>query len=353
MLFLSSKIEEDPRKLKDCIGSHIRVCRRNHEPMDDAAAKDLYNSYLLAERVILHTLCFDLAITHPYSACYHKIKAIKSYINEADRAEFHQIAINFCNDSFFTPLCLQHGPSSIAAAAIFLAANQMGIAPLPQKQTSHAALSVPPPTWYELTAGAIHGSGIGSSGHDTAVVSERAFKSICDQIMDVYSVVKEPSADQAALKQKLKNAVGGALVVTETAPIVSLNSSTSSTPFLPQPSPMGTGEESQEDYPYQGEETRDKKITVTKFLNAASSAGTSEYKVDSSASAVPVPSDTPVPAPPSDSPAAPPPPPTPTETPRAEGSDADAPPPPPPDTPSGEAQEDESESGDRKRARLA
>lgn len=154
--------------------------RRHGEKIEEAESKDLFNAYLLAERLVLHTLCFDLAITHPYTACFHKQRGLKHYIAEAERQEFHQAAVNFCNDSFFTPLCLQYPAATIAAAAVFLATSQMGIAPqkaLPPKPSGRGSAPVPPsdPTWYDLVC-------------DGLAISERQFKSICEAIMGVYQV---------------------------------------------------------------------------------------------------------------------------------------------------------------------
>lgn len=41
-------------------------------------AKDIENKVLLAERILLHTLCFDLQITHPYKFCIEKVKSLRS-----------------------------------------------------------------------------------------------------------------------------------------------------------------------------------------------------------------------------------------------------------------------------------
>ena len=61
------------------------------------------NKILLAERILLQTLCFDLQLVHPYRACLDKIRdKLKPYIPDECRKEFHQLTINFVNDRYIT-----------------------------------------------------------------------------------------------------------------------------------------------------------------------------------------------------------------------------------------------------------
>lgn len=40
--------------------------------------KEVETKVLLAERLLLHTLCFDVEVSHPYRDCFVKIKNLKS-----------------------------------------------------------------------------------------------------------------------------------------------------------------------------------------------------------------------------------------------------------------------------------
>lgn len=53
------------------------------------------NTILLAERVLLQTLCFDLQIVHPYKACLDKARLIKREFHDTPlTAHENSIALN-------------------------------------------------------------------------------------------------------------------------------------------------------------------------------------------------------------------------------------------------------------------
>jgi hypothetical protein len=58
---------------------------------------------------------------------------------------FHQVAVNFVNDSFRTSLCLQFNPNQIALGAVFLATLYMNLAPVNTYIRNTAEK-----TWFEL-----------------------------------------------------------------------------------------------------------------------------------------------------------------------------------------------------------
>lgn len=96
---------------------------------------------LLLERVILHTISFDLSIEHPDKYIIdgvmkmYKNRQIEymSDISNKDRSklshELMQRAINFVNDSMCTDLCLKFEGKHIAHACIYLGGMSAGICP--------------------------------------------------------------------------------------------------------------------------------------------------------------------------------------------------------------------------------
>lgn len=67
-LFLASKVEETPRKLKDVV---IEAYKTQHTgaKVPEPESRDLYErreKVLISERILLQTLGFDLSIEHPY-----------------------------------------------------------------------------------------------------------------------------------------------------------------------------------------------------------------------------------------------------------------------------------------------
>lgn len=92
---------------------------------------------LLLERVILHTIGFELSIDHPYKFLVEQIKKLiqkreVKYITPPSGSntgqimgkmmnELVQYGMSFANDSMHTSLCLQFSPQLIATACVFLA----------------------------------------------------------------------------------------------------------------------------------------------------------------------------------------------------------------------------------------
>jgi cyclin T len=115
-LFLAGKVEETPKKLRDVITECYKIRHKNAE-ISPEEMNTLREEVLVAERVLLQTLAFDLTVEHPYKYLLQYVKTI-----EGDR-ELAQTAWNFVNDSLRTTLCLQFRPPLIASAAIYLASK--------------------------------------------------------------------------------------------------------------------------------------------------------------------------------------------------------------------------------------
>ncbi|GAB4835552.1 hypothetical protein Ancab_000461 [Ancistrocladus abbreviatus] len=122
-MFLAGKVEETPRPLKDVIlVSYEIIHKKDPAAVQKIKQKEVYEEQkeliLLAERVVLATLGFDLNVQHPYKPLVEAIKKFKVAQNA-----LAQVAWNFVNDGLRTSLCLQFKPHHIAAGAIFLAAK--------------------------------------------------------------------------------------------------------------------------------------------------------------------------------------------------------------------------------------
>lgn len=108
---------------------------------------------LLLERVILHTIGFELSIDHPYKFFVEQIKKLihtrqLRYKNVPPASsgssaaastkelmmkmmnELVQYSMSFANDCMHVSLCLQFSPQQIATACVFLACQFCGVEPV-------------------------------------------------------------------------------------------------------------------------------------------------------------------------------------------------------------------------------
>ncbi|XP_057432748.1 cyclin-T1-3-like [Lotus japonicus] len=125
-VFLASKIEEHRCSLRrvvvysywiihQCAPAAMRLINENKEMFN--LRKELI---ILAERVVLTTLNFNLEIQHPHDFLrdYVRNLAIESV---ESKKKLGQVAWDFANDGMLATLCLQFSPQQIAGGYIFLA----------------------------------------------------------------------------------------------------------------------------------------------------------------------------------------------------------------------------------------
>jgi len=143
-IFLASKVEESAKKLQDVITEchslwNVQEQERTVAPLNPESPEyDILRLQILkCERMLLHTISFDLSVEHPYKYLIDTVKAFdhSGMIQDGLKKEFAQRAVGFLNDSFRTNLCIQYPPSKIASAAIYLAAAFLDIV-VPASQVS-------------------------------------------------------------------------------------------------------------------------------------------------------------------------------------------------------------------------
>lgn len=164
-ILLAAKTEESPKKLNVVIQECYRlknlstkgkqaqdmdgvvVDKRGYLDTKCEAFVRLRERTLLLERVILHTIGFELSISHPY-IYFGKIKTMIAsrqlqYIQPSSSAaeepgkmfnQLTQYSMNFANDSMHTSLCLQYPPKTIAHACIYLSGQFCKLKPTDDKQ---------------------------------------------------------------------------------------------------------------------------------------------------------------------------------------------------------------------------
>ena len=90
---------------------------------------------LVSERVILHTMAFDLCIQHPYDFVVGQVTRLKG------NKDMLQLAWNFINDSYRTTECLRFKSQAVSCASLYLA----WLACLHTAASAAAAAAAPPP----------------------------------------------------------------------------------------------------------------------------------------------------------------------------------------------------------------
>jgi len=145
-VLLAAKTEETPRKLPHVIQECNRLKNPTNAIMDTKSDEYIQQKerILLLERVVLHTINFDLSIEHPDTYVFDTVlKMGKSRQVEyepsaetsgKDRSKLQQVlmqnSINFVNDSMCTHLCLKYSAKDIAMACIYLGGKFTKIRPV-------------------------------------------------------------------------------------------------------------------------------------------------------------------------------------------------------------------------------
>ena len=147
-LFLATKVEECPRKMRDVLAvfMHLEQKRKGLTPQPVDIYTNRYASYkerlIKAEREILKELGFILYTEHPHKFILNYCHLLTS--DEATQKKLGQYAWSFINDSQRTDVCMHYEPETICCAALWMGARVLQI-----KLPSPSAVGSAPP-WWEL-----------------------------------------------------------------------------------------------------------------------------------------------------------------------------------------------------------
>ncbi|KAI9034354.1 cyclin-like protein, partial [Hyaloraphidium curvatum] len=152
-LFLAAKVEETPRRIRDIVLVFDHVIKRARgqslEPVEmfDAAFFELRNGLVDGEMHLLRGLGFNVQVQHPHGIMVNYLQSLGLSSNR----ELCQKAWNCLNDQrahlltrrarLRTPISVAYPVHTVACAAIWLAARQIGI-----------ALPTVPPWWQVFDA---------------------------------------------------------------------------------------------------------------------------------------------------------------------------------------------------------
>ncbi|XP_044763222.1 cyclin-L2 [Coccinella septempunctata] len=134
---LASKIEEDPRRVRDIINvfTHIRQVNSN-KPIQPVILDQNYvhlkNLVIKAERRVLKELGFCVHIKHPHKLIVMYLQVLGMERNQ----KLMQYSWNYMNDSLRTDVFMRYQPEIVACACISLTARTLRL-PLPRS-----------PVWY-------------------------------------------------------------------------------------------------------------------------------------------------------------------------------------------------------------
>jgi len=118
-LFLASKVEEVPKKVRDIILATYYASRKETLHADSPEFTRLREQVIRYEQLLVSNI--SLAVDHPYQHLVTLAKAV-----DANNKELVQIAWNFINDSLRTEVCLHYAPQLISGAALYLSARCIG-----------------------------------------------------------------------------------------------------------------------------------------------------------------------------------------------------------------------------------
>ncbi len=155
-LFLACKVEETQKRIEDI----INICHSVHDLVTEGARSGgsplstdssdflrVREKVLKTERIILHSLSFDLQFRHPYLILVDYWGQVVIEAEGSKRDFFLQMAWCWMNDSYKTDACLTHEPKAITCACMCMAASIAGVKVTPKRfhgQGQAAAPSDPP-----------------------------------------------------------------------------------------------------------------------------------------------------------------------------------------------------------------
>jgi len=175
-VFLAGKAEETRVSLQDIM---MRYFQATKQPNPDKQMKsDLKERILVSERVLLHTIAFQLSVSLPYKHIFRLSMVVAGKEDEKTRKLVVKTAWTFVGDSLKTDLCLQYHEASIAAACMYMAITYLRFKNGGQGTQSN--------DWWMNPAPGVH-------------LDTDGLQSICLQVLDVYALLISKKAAQMAV----------------------------------------------------------------------------------------------------------------------------------------------------------
>ncbi|XP_075214429.1 cyclin-L1 isoform X2 [Lycorma delicatula] len=142
-LYLASKIEEAPRRIRDVINvfHHIRQVKsqKTIQPMIlDQHYIALKTQVIKAERRVLKELGFCVHVKHPHKIIVMYLQVLGYEKNQA----FMQLSWNYMNDALRSDVFVRYDPETVACACIYLSARRLRIT-LPKNPAWFTIFKIP------------------------------------------------------------------------------------------------------------------------------------------------------------------------------------------------------------------
>ncbi|XP_065836523.1 cyclin-Q-like isoform X2 [Oscarella lobularis] len=122
-LYLASKIDELPRKVRDIVNVSYRCLHKKEPPLD---VSDRYwklrDSLVTCEFVVLRALGFRVAVDNPHQYLLHYLKLLSDWLNcdVWKSTSLPALCWTLLNDSCHTQLCLQYTGEEVAVGILYM-----------------------------------------------------------------------------------------------------------------------------------------------------------------------------------------------------------------------------------------
>lgn len=129
-LYLASKIEESPCKLRDVINVSYRLLHKDKPPLEVGSLYwELHDSVANCELMILRALQFQVTFDSPHKYLLHYLNSLEDWLDKeyTITSALTQLSWSLLQDSFHITLCLEYSPAVIAVAMIFFSLTCLGI----------------------------------------------------------------------------------------------------------------------------------------------------------------------------------------------------------------------------------
>lgn len=129
-LYLASKTEESPCKLRDVINVSYRLLHRDKPPLEVGSLYwELHDSVANCELMILRALQFQVSFDSPHKYLLHYLNSLEDWLDKecTITSSLSQLSWSILQDSLHTTLCLEYSPAVIAIAMIYFSLTCLGI----------------------------------------------------------------------------------------------------------------------------------------------------------------------------------------------------------------------------------